>query len=650
MKRTDRELGMHRDISRRDILQGFGTLGFASAATGALSTTIGACPAHAASTKPPSAYPPALSGLRGSHDGAFETAHALGRDGQSDFGPSDQVDTNEYDLVVVGAGMSGLSAAYFFLQEKPNARVLILENHDDFGGHAKRNEFQHKGRTILGHGGSQTIDTPSGYSDVAMGLLKSLAIDVKKFESAYDHDFYKRHKLTSAFHFDEATFKTDKLVKIDLMGTDGAYIPLSAEGTLNPDEAALQMPIAPAAQQQLANLWQADTDHLPDHWIWSEPGYLMSISYLTFLKEHMGVTHPQAIRVLQDLLTPLYAHGMDAIPALEAFMVYPGLNATSLGKLSFLLPAARLWGADPYISHFPDGNISVVRQLVRRLMPHVAEGETMEDVVLAHFDYGKLDMADAQTRLRLNSTVVNVTHKDPKSAKAGVDVTYVRHGQTERISAKQCVMACYNMIIPHICPDLPDAQKEGLAWGVKAPLVYTNVLLDNWRAWEKLGVGLVESPGRWHTMSMLDFPVSLGDYEYSQTPDDPIVIHMVHVPTSPGHSPADQARAGRHRLLSTSFEDFEREVRDHLTGMLGDGGFDPARDIAGITVNRHAHGYARAPNPLFDPDHDEGKAPHEIGRLPFGNITIANSDAGAKGYFDVAIDQGHRAVQELLST
>lgn len=644
MKRKDRELGMHRDISRRDILKGFSLLGLASA----LPISMGACPAHAALTKSSGAYPPAMSGLRGSHNGSFEIAHAL-RDGQTDFGPSDQVDTNEYDLVVVGAGMSGLSAAYFFLQEKPNARVLILENHDDFGGHAKRNEFQYKGRTILGHGGSQNIDSPSNWSDVSMDLLKTLSIDLKKFESTYyDHEFYKRHKLTGAFHFDEATFGTDKLVKMDLVGTDGSYIPLSSEGTLKPADAVLQMPIAPEAQRQLAKLWQADTDHLPDHWIGSEPSYLMSISYLTFLKKHMGVTHPQALQVLQDLLTPLYAYGIDAIPALHAFMIYPGMNATSLGKLSFLMPAARLWGTDPYINHFPDGNASVVRQLARLLMPHVAEGKTIEDVVMAHFDYAKLDMPDAQTRLRLNSTVVNVKHRDPKSAKGGVDVTYVRHGRTERIRAKQCIMACYNMIIPHIIPDLPEEQKKGLAWGVKSPLVYSNVLLDNWRAWEKLGVGLVESPGRWHTLSMLDFPVSIGDYKYSQTPDDPIVIHMVHVPTSPGLPPADQSRIGRHKLLATSFEDYEREIRDHLAGMLGDGGFDPARDIAGLTLNRNAHGYAREHNALFDPEYEEGKAPHEIGRQPFGNITIANSDSGAKPLLQSAIDQSHRAVQELL--
>ena len=112
----------------------------------------------------------------------------------------------------------------------------------------------------------------------------------------------------------------------------------------------------------------------------------------------------------------------------------------------------------------------------------------------------------------------------------------------------------------------------------------------------------------------------------------------------------DQFRAGRMELMETPFLKFERNVRDQLGRMLGSAGFDPARDIEGITVNRWAHGYAYTPNTLFDPEWKEEEKPWVIGRKPFGRIAIANSDAGASAYSDVAIDQAWCAVGEILKS
>jgi spermidine dehydrogenase len=101
-------------------------------------------------------------------------------------------------------------------------------------------------------------------------------------------------------------------------------------------------------------------------------------------------------------------------------------------------------------------------------------------------------------------------------------------------------------------------------------------------------------------------------------------------------------------LLRTPFATFERNIRDQFARILGGGGFDPARDIDAIIVNRWPHGYGYEYNPLFDPAWAPGQAPHEIGRARFGRIAIANSDAGATAYSDVAIDQAYRAVNELF--
>jgi spermidine dehydrogenase len=174
------------------------------------------------------------------------------------------------------------------------------------------------------------------------------------------------------------------------------------------------------------------------------------------------------------------------------------------------------------------------------------------------------------------------------------------------------------------------------------------VALRNWTAFHKLGVRQIVAPGGYHTYVALDFPVSLGSYRFPSNPEEPMVLFMLRTPCRPGLPERDQHRAGRVELLQTQFSTFERNIRDQLARMLGESGFDAARDIEGITVNRWAHGYAFTPNALFDPDWKEEEKPWVVGRKRFGNIAIANSDAGASAYSDAAIDQAHRAVKELV--
>jgi spermidine dehydrogenase len=243
-----------------------------------------------------------------------------------------------------------------------------------------------------------------------------------------------------------------------------------------------------------------------------------------------------------------------------------------------------------------------------------------------------------------------VVHVQHTNAAKEVQVEYVRAGKTQTVAGKNCVLACYNGMIPYLCPELPEKQKEALSYLVKMPLVYTHVALRNWISFAKLNTHHIVAPGGYHTYTALDFPVSLGQYRFLGNPEEPAVLFMLRTPCKPGLPQREQNRAGRAELLQTSFAKFERNIRDQLGRMLGGAGFDPAKDIEGITVNRWAHGYAFAPNPLFDPDWKEEEKPWVIGRKPFGKIAIANSDAGASAYTDVAIDQAWRAVGELLGS
>jgi spermidine dehydrogenase len=301
-----------------------------------------------------------------------------------------------------------------------------------------------------------------------------------------------------------------------------------------------------------------------------------------------------------------------------------------------------------YEFHFPDGNASIARLLVRNLIPKAVTAGAVEDIVSERIDYRSLDRPDAATRIRLDSLAISVKSSASAAPSATVEVIYSRRERFYRTHAKHCVLACWNMMIPYLCPQLPETQKQALHYLVKVPLVYTNVAISNWQSFANLGVATIYCPGSFHSSVRLNPVINIGPYRAPHSPDEPMLVQMVRTPCRPGLSERDQHRAGRAELLGTSFATFEEKIRDQLGRMLGPGGFDAARDITAITVNRWPHGYAYEYNPLFDPDWQRGEAPHEIGRARFGPIAIANSDSAAVAYTDAAIDQAHRAVQELL--
>ena len=626
MNKTDRNLGMGTDISRRDFLNGCRLAVGASLLPGAAL----AQDSYIAAQDIPNYYPPEITGMRGSHSGAFETAHQA-RNGMS-FNGSDNGE--RYDLVVVGAGISGLSAAHFYQQARgANSRILILENHDDFGGHAKRNEFQTDGNNIIGYGGSMLLEEPGYYPAIAKKLLEDLGIDTQRFYRYFDRNLYSSMGLSEGLFFDTETFGSDYL----------------AVGDWSDSSIYAQAPLSSKAREDLQRLIKDERHYLPNIPAAEQSDYLQNMDYRSYLRNQAAMDEG-VLDVMQSFARGVWAVNIDALPARIAWSSgYPGFGNLDLGYESWRREGDQ---EEPNIFHFPDGNASVARLLVRKMTPAVAIGDTMEDIVTARFDYSQLDEPNSPIRIRLNSTVVRVQHINDNLSNA-VKVTYVRDGKTHVIESNQVIMACYNQMIPHLCPEMPRAQKSALANCIRAPLVYTNVLLHNWHSFVNLGIHSAHCPGSYHHGVELDYPVSLGDYQFSKSPDEPIVLHLTRTPGEPGSSARDQFAAGMRDLLTTTFETFERNIRDQLSRLLGPGGFNAAQDIAAITVNRWPHGYAYGYDPdsdrvAFDPDSwSAEKRVWVNGSRRFGNISIASSDSASNAMAEAAIGEANRAVNDL---
>jgi spermidine dehydrogenase len=612
-------------ISRRDFLNGV-----------ALSIAPGLT--AAAQFAAPARYPPALTGLRGQHDGSFEIAHAFARAGV-DFHTDAAAISESYDLVVVGGGISGLAAAWYYRRTAGSAaRILVLDNCDDFGGHAKRNEFTHDGRLIIGYGGSQSLQSPKAlYSTVAKGLLRDLGVDIGRFEIAFDRKLYSGLGLSRAVFFDGKAFGRDVLVPGDTLALpEGDSARQRGDGS-PPAAFVAALPLYDAGKAQLVALYDNARDPLAGRSLEAKRKLLKTTSYRDYLIRHCGCSDEVA-NCFQGRTLDFFGLGCDAVAAADVRdFGYPGFSGLGLPAVD------NPERSEPYIYHFPDGNASLARLLVRALVPGVAPGTTMDDIVLAPFDYAALDRSGRNTRIRLDATCVSVSN-----ARDNVFVGYVRDGVAQRVAAKHVVLACFHTIIPHLMPELPPAQRAAMAQNVKTPLVYANVLVRDWQAWARLGVSDIVAPMSFHNRVSLDFPVSLGGYRHPRDPSEPMVLHMVHVPGAPnsGLDARAQFRAGREKLLGMTFANFEEKIRDELDRMLGPGGFASARDILAITVNRWSHGYSYVANSLFDGDDYEDTL--RRARQTVGRVAIANSDAGGDAYAHLAIDQAARAVRELL--
>ncbi|MEP7241935.1 MAG: NAD(P)-binding protein [Devosia sp.] len=628
----DKQLGMDRPITRRDFLNGV------ALTVGAMALNAGSSGSSFAAT--PASDPAKLTGLRGHSEAAMSVMHAI-RDGSFwDTAPAPTPTGETYDLVVVGGGISGLAAAFLYRQQKPDAKILILENNDDFGGHARRNEFvASSGKRMIGYGGSQSLEKPSRFSPLVSKLIADLGIDLSRFETEfYNQDWWDTHGLTDAHFFRKEDYGVDALVPEGDTAAD--WVP--------------QTPLNDKAKADLIALIDSPRDYLDGKSRDEKLEQLSTMTYADFLTGIAGAD-PQLVTYFYEQTEEYFGIGIDGTTALDAWALeLPGFDGMDLGDIPYktMSPSGRLEkiADDDYIYHFPDGNAAIARALVRALIPAALPGTSMEELVLNTLDYGKLDLADAPVRLRLEASVVRVKHDGDPATATSVTLTYAEGKELKIVTAAHVVLACWSRVIPKITDEVAAPQVEALNDQVKVPLIYGTVLLRTWQAFATLGIDGFYAPGNFWKGVWLDDPVSIGAYKFTDDPADPMLLHLWAMPVDgpKNLSARDKATAGRYALTTLSFEDMERELRDLMDRALRDGGFDAARDIEAVTLNRWSHGYALEYMRPWDQYWPDGPLPIETARKGWGRIAIANTDAGAYAYAHSAIDQAGRAVNELV--
>lgn len=594
--REARDLGMSRTISRRDFFDGVAmTAGVAT--LGSLTGCSGA--------GSPGGAGPVQPGVRGDTAAALSVPHALRDDRFWQHAGTPEPTGETYDLVVVGGGVSGVSAAHEWLRRDPAARVLILDNHDELGEEPRI--------------GAVSVWTPEGRE-----LLDRLGIAVREPDGRH----YPGLGMYDSVLCDRETYPVERLI---------CFTPeIEAEQWVG------RLPLADRARRDLLALYQDPADWFPGLSRERKQERLANLTYSAFLLDVCGA-HPDVERFCRTMPSADWAYDARAFGAIDAWgradgWEFPGFRGLRLDRdkpSRFNSPTVQKEWGEPRVHCLPQRGRTLVRTMLARMIPGFTGSRDHEPA-----DRRLLDLPANPVRFRLSSPVVSVRHDGPPDTASSVTVGYFDGHAVRTVGAGSVIMACWHTVIPHLVPELPDDQRRALREAVKQPLLQATVRLRDGEAWRRVGVHRTRWTGAYWCLSELDPRAD---------PAGPVTARLVATPCRSELGPAEGAVAGRHALLRTPYDHLEYTVRDQLARLLGPGGFDPATDIEAITIDRWGHAQAPEycrPWHAFYPD---GPFPADLARRPFGRIAIAGSDAIPAARTDAAITAACRAVTELTA-
>ena len=544
-------------------------------------------------------------------------------------------DTGEhFDLVVVGAGFAGCTAAFKYLQEKPDARVLIFDNQAIFGGEARHNEFEVDGYKLWAPQGSTGAVWP---------------LDGAKKIGMYS-PLWEELGLPTEFEWQQPTgtdlkIPTDTYSPMHLTweGTDLGWFHEGHEMAINPwSNRFKDVPIDDQTKQDL--IWMEVYRQPPEREDWEQ--WLDSMTYKEFMVNEMGIDNDAVDQYLNPFAAAMGCGlGTDVISAYQAFnFIQPGVMQYS-----------RMLGVgDPtdyvYLASFPGGNTGILRHIVQRLIPDVfGDATTLTEIVSNPVNWQALDRPDQPARMRLSSLVVKVEHDGSPGSAEQTFITYVRDGVTHRLTADRVVMAGKQSLNKRVVADLSPEYVEAMDQFMHAPMMVINVALRNWKFMDKLGVASVrwfDDDLGWFTTLRRQMILD-GEEPMPLDPDKPTVLTMYNSFCLPGLPVEQQTVTARMKMFAMSYAQIEKQVRDQFTKMFGDAGFDADRDIAGITVNRQGHAYVVTP-PGFFFGKDGKPAPSDVIRQPYGRISFAHSELLGFQMWEGAAHEGERAAQQVL--
>ncbi len=531
----DERLGMFRNIARRDFLKG---------------TALAlAAPSWARGQSPSPSIPP--SGFQGQNEASASRGHRVRDDVFREL-PKHVVDTGEaYDLIVVGAGLAGLAAAHVYKKERGgNARILLLENNDDFGGHARRNTFKWNDTTLIVNGGTYDLEAPEKSPPEAKEILDDLGIEPARLIGFRDPDYRERFGLASTCFFDPDVFPGVRKKQFVSGFHDIAW-----------DQFFAKTPLSESERAELMTLYTTRKNYLADE---ADPEQAMaSMTWESYIRDKMGLGDA-AVLMSNIYATDLAGLGCDALPAANGYEVGPGFFG--VGGDGFYDHEGMLRYSYEPVHRFPDGNRSIARQLVKKIIPDAITGEdSMEGVFNGDIRYDRLDTADGDVRLRLRSTVVRVEHLDGGSR---VVVHYATpDGEIRAVTSKHVVMAAWGMVAKHIIPELSENQRDALEGYGYCSALYINVLLEQWEPIAKAGAFEMFTPGRYQTLMHVLDPLHVGAYQPVHRPDQPTVLTMFRYLRKPGLPIDEQLELNRYELEQNPFG----HIKERRDGGMGHG-------------------------------------------------------------------------------